>query len=155
MNLFNNTLLKECRKQRGLTQLEASQKLGIARTTYADYEKGKIQPPIDKLQRISMWLDIPTERLMQANNDTGINLDIFKKWENAEVKNVQIIKRIKAKTDIYESFDEFAEKVRNLELTKAEKDLIINLLDYIYMTSYQFTPAELEQRDKMKEHNND
>ena len=155
MNLFNNTLLKECRKQRGLTQLEASQKLGIARTTYADYEKGKIQPPIDKLQRISMWLDIPTERLMQANNDTGINLDIFKKWENAEVKNVQIIKRIKAKTDIYESFDEFAEKVRNLELTKAEKDLIINLLDYIYMTSYQFTPAELEQRDKMKEHNSD
>ena len=39
MNLFNNTLLKESRKQRGLTQLEASQKLGIARTTYADYEK--------------------------------------------------------------------------------------------------------------------
>ena len=155
MNLFNNTLLKESRKQRGLTQLEASQKLGIARTTYADYEKGKIQPPIDKLQRISMWLDIPTERLMQANNDTGIDLDIFKKWEDAEVKNVQIIKRIKAKTDIYEAFDEFAEKVRNLELTKAEKDLIINLLDYIYMTSYQFTPAELEQRDKMKENNND
>ena len=155
MNLFNNTLLKECRKQRGLTQLEASQKLGIARTTYADYEKGKIQPPIDKLQRISMWLDIPTERLMQANNDTGIDLDIFKKWEDAEVKNVQIIKRIKAKTDIYESFDEFVDKVKELELSKDEKDLIINLLDYIYMRNYQFTPAELEQRDKMKENNND
>ena len=155
MNLFNNTLLKECRKQRGLTQLEASQKLGIARTTYADYEKGKIQPPIDKLQRISMWLDIPTERLMQANNDTGIDLDIFKKWEDAEVKNVQIIKRIKAKTDIYESFDEFVDKVNELELSKDEKDLIINLLDYIYMRNYQFTPEELKYREKMQEVQND
>ena len=154
MNLFNNTLLKESRKQRGLTQLEASQKLGIARTTNADYEKGKIQPPIDKLQRISMWLDIPTERLMQANNDTGIDISkIELKLSDAE--KVQMIKRIQSKFDIYEAFDEFAEKVRNLELTKAEKDLIINLLDYIYMTSYQFTPAELEQRDKMKENNND
>ena len=155
MTLFNNTLLKECRKQRGLTQLEASQKLGIARTTYADYEKGKIQPPIDKLQRISMWLDIPTERLMQANNDTGIDLDIFKKWEDAEVKNVQIIKRIKAKTDIYESFDEFVDKVKELELSKDEKDLIINLLDYIYMRNYQFTPEELKYREKMQEVQND
>ena len=155
MNLFNNTLLKECRKQRGLTQLEASQKLGIARTTYADYEKGKIQPPIDKLQRISMWLDIPTERLMQANNDTGIDLDIFKKWEDAEVKNVQIIKRIKEKTDIYEAFDEFVDKVKELELSKDEKDLIINLLDYIYMRNYQFTPEELKYREKMQEVQND
>ena len=155
MNLFNNTLLKECRKQRGLTQLEASRKLGIARTTYADYEKGKIQPPIDKLQRISMWMDIPTERLMQANNDNGIDLDIFKKWEDAEVKNVQIIKRIKAKTDIYESFDEFVDKVKELELSKDEKDLIINLLDYIYMRNYQFTPEELKYREKMQEVQND
>ena len=91
---------------------------------------------------------------MQANNDTGIDISkIELKLSDAE--KVKMIKRIEAKFDIYEAFDEFAEKVRNLELTKAEKDLIINLLDYIYMTSYQFTPAELEQRDKMKEHNND
>ena len=101
-----------------------------------------------------MWLDIPTERLMQANNDTGIDISkIELKLSDAE--KVKMIKRIQAKFDIYEAFDEFVEKVRNLELTKTEKDLIINLLDYIYMTSYQFTPAELEQRDKMKENNND
>ena len=154
MNLFNNTLLKESRKQRGLTQLEASQKLGIARTTYADYEKGKIQPPIDKLQRISMWLDIPTERLMQANNDTGIDISkIDMKLSDAE--KVQMIKRIQAKFDIYEAFDEFAEKIKELELSKDEKDLIINLLDYIYMRNYQFTPEELKYREKMQEVQND
>ena len=154
MNLFNNTLLKESRKQRGLTQLEASQKLGIARTTYADYEKGKIQPPIDKLQRISMWLDIPTERLMQANNDTGIDISkIELKLSDAE--KVKMIKRIQSKFDIYEAFDEFADKVNELELSKDEKDLIINLLDYIYMRNYQFTPEELKYREKMQEVQND
>ena len=154
MNLFNNTLLKESRKQRGLTQLEASQKLGIARTTYADYEKGKIQPPIDKLQRISMWLDIPTERLMQADNDTGIDISkIEMKLSDAE--KVKMIKRIQSKFDIYEAFDEFADKVNELELSKDEKDLIINLLDYIYMRNYQFTPEELKYREKMQEVQND
>ena len=137
-----------------MTQLEASQKLGIARTTYADYEKGKIQPPIDKLQRISMWLDIPTERLMQANNDTGIDISkIEMKLSDAE--KVKMIKRIQAKFDIYEAFDEFAEKVKELELSKDEKDLIINLLDYIYMRNYQFTPEELKYREKMQEVQND
>ena len=154
MNLFNNTLLKECRKERGLTQLEASQKLGIARTTYADYEKGNIQPPIDKLQRISMWLDIPTERLMQADNDTGIDISkIELKLSDAE--KVKMIKRIQSKFDIYEAFDEFADKVNELELSKDEKDLIINLLDYIYMRNYQFTPEELKYREKMQEVQND
>lgn len=150
MNLFNHALLKEYRLQRGLTQLEAAKKLGVARTTYADYEKGKIQPPIDKLQRISLWMDVPTGALMQASNDTGVDLDSLN-LEVPDVEKVQVIKRIQAKFEIFETFDEFAEKVRGLELTSDEKDLIINLLDYIYMTSYQFTPEELKQREHMKE----
>lgn len=150
MNLFNNKLLKEGRLRQGLTQLEAANRIGIARTTYADYEKGKIQPPIDKLQKISLWLDIPTERLMNAKNDTGIDLNVFDLWKKSEVEKVQIINRIQAKTDIYEAFDDFAEKVRKLELTKDEKDLILNLLDYIYMNSYQFTPEECKCREKMQ-----
>ena len=117
-------------------------------------KKGKIQPPIDKLQRISMWLDIPTERLMQANNDTGIDISkIELKLSDAE--KVKMIKRIQAKFDIYEAFDEFADKVNELELSKDEKDLIINLLDYIYMRNYQFTPEELKYREKMQEMQND
>ena len=50
---------------------------------------------------------------------------------------------------------EFAEKVKELELSKDEKDLIINLLDYIYMRNYQFTPEELKYRENMQEVQND
>ena len=64
MNMFNNALLKEYRKNKGLTQYDASKKIGVARTTYADYENGKIQPPIEKIRKISDWLDLPLEKLM-------------------------------------------------------------------------------------------
>ena len=62
--MFNNALLKERRKIKGLTQYDASKIIGVARTTYADYENGKIQPPIDKIRKISEWLDLPLEKLM-------------------------------------------------------------------------------------------
>ena len=50
--MFNNEKLKECRKQAGYTQLDMAKLIGVARTTYAEYEQGKIQPPLDKVQKI-------------------------------------------------------------------------------------------------------
>ena len=95
-------MLKEHRKRQGITQFEAAQRIGIARTTYADYEKGNIQPPIDKVQRISEWLDMPTSELMQADNDTGIDLSLVKTRNRmSDAEKVFMIKRIKAKVHIY------------------------------------------------------
>ena len=76
--MFNNALLKERRKSKGLTQYDASKIVGVARTTYADYENGKIQPPIDKIHRICEWLDLPLEKIMHIENNTGIELSKFK-----------------------------------------------------------------------------
>ena len=50
--MFNNVRLKELRKNAGFTQVQVAEKIGVARTTYAEYEQGKIQPPIDKVQKI-------------------------------------------------------------------------------------------------------
>ena len=49
--MFNNEKLKECRKQAGYTPLDLAKIIGVARTTYAKYEQGKIQPPLDKVQK--------------------------------------------------------------------------------------------------------
>ena len=46
--------LKEIRKSRGLTQLEVSQKLRIARTTYTEWERGINEPSIDKLLELAI-----------------------------------------------------------------------------------------------------
>ena len=39
--------LKACRINAGLTQEEASNKLGIAKTTLINYEKGTVMPRLD------------------------------------------------------------------------------------------------------------
>ena len=111
MKIFNNTLLKECRKNKGLTQYDASKIIGVARTTYADYENGKIQPPIDKIRKISEWLDVPLEKLMNIQYTDYSELD--------------------HKPDIVNSLDDIATEVKRLKLNDQEKYLIINLLDYI------------------------
>ena len=111
MKIFNNTLLKECRKNKGLTQYDASKIIGVARTTYADYENGKIQPPIDKIRKISEWLDVPLEKLMNIEYVDYAELDY--------------------KPEIVNALDDIATEVKLLELKDQEKYLIINLLDYI------------------------
>ena len=111
MNMFNNALLKERRKSKGLTQYDASKIVGVARTTYADYENGKIQPPIDKIRKISEWLDVPLEKLMNIQYTDYAELDY--------------------KPEIVNALDDIASEVKRLNLKDQEKYLIINLLDYI------------------------
>ena len=109
--MFNNALLKERRKIKGLTQYDASKIIGVARTTYADYENGKIQPPIDKIRKISDWLDLPLEKLMNIQYTDYMELDY--------------------KPEIVNALDDIASEVKQLKLKDQEKYLIINLLDYI------------------------
>ena len=109
--MFNNALLKERRKIKGLTQYDASKIIGVARTTYADYENGKIQPPIDKIRKISDWLDLPLEKLMNIQYTDYTELDY--------------------KPEIVNALDDIASEVKQLKLKDQEKYLIINLLDYI------------------------
>ena len=111
MNMFNNALLKERRKIKGLTQYDASKIIGVARTTYADYENGKIQPPIDKIRKISEWLDLPLEKLMNI--------------EYADYSELGY------KPEIVNALDDIASEIKQLSLKDQEKYLIINLLDYI------------------------
>lgn len=111
MKIFNNTLLKECRKNKGLTQYDASKIIGVARTTYADYENGKIQPPIDKIRKICDWLDMPLDKLMNI--------------EYADYSELN------HKPEIVNALDDIASEIKSLNLENQEKSLIINLLDYI------------------------
>lgn len=111
MNMFNNALLKERRKSKGLTQYDASKIIGVARTTYADYENGKIQPPIDKIRKICDWLDMPLDKLMNIEYADYSELD--------------------HKPEIVNALDDIASEIKSLSLKSQEKSLIINLLDYI------------------------
>ena len=71
--MFNNEKLKECRKQAGYTQLDMARLIGVARTTYAEYEQGKIQPPIDKVQKILRSLPMLRGELVDGVDDILIH----------------------------------------------------------------------------------
>lgn len=155
MNMFNNALLKERRKCKGLTQYDASKIIGVARTTYADYENGKIQPPIDKIHRICEWLDLPLEQIMQVENNTGVELSKFKtKNRMTDAEKIQIINRIKKKADTLNTFDDIAMIVRKMNIEVQEKEIVLNLLDYI-MQKYMLTSSDMELYNRIKDAEND
>lgn len=150
MNMFNNILLKERRKSKGLTQYDASKIVGVARTTYAEYENGRIQPPIDKVYKISEWLDVPYEKLMNIENNTGVDLSKFKtKNLMSDAEKIQIINRIKKKIETLHTFDDIAVIIKKMDIENNEKDLILSLLDYI-MQSYMLNAREIDIYDRIR-----
>ena len=60
-------MLCECRKTMGYQQKEVAEILGISPQTYNGYEKGRNEPPIEILVRLSFLYSIPVDILVQRN----------------------------------------------------------------------------------------
>ena len=106
MSAFNNEKLKEVRKQAGYTQLDMARMVGVARTTYAEYEQGKIQPPVDKIQKIIEVLPMLRGTLIEGVDDILINngemtLIQVKNMREPMINDAQVIRGVlKALDDI-------------------------------------------------------
>ena len=55
--------LKTLRQQKGLTQSEVAQKVGITETGYQNYERGRREPKISIALKIARVLGTTTEKL--------------------------------------------------------------------------------------------
>ena len=60
-------MLCECRKTMGYQQKEVAEILGISPQTYNGYEKGRNEPPIEILVRLSFLYDLPVDILVQRS----------------------------------------------------------------------------------------
>lgn len=67
--------LKDLRKEFGLSQKQMAEKLSISQQTYSDYEKGKTEPTIDTLIKISEFFKVSIEYLLGLEDDFGIRVD--------------------------------------------------------------------------------
>lgn len=67
--------LKDLRKEFGLSQKQMAEKLSISQQTYSDYEKGKTEPTIDTLIKISELFKVSIEYLLGLEDDFGIKVD--------------------------------------------------------------------------------
>ena len=128
--MFNNEKLKECRKQAGYTQLDMARLIGVARTTYAEYEQGKIQPPIDKVQKILRSLPMLRGELVEGVDDILIHDN---KVTLLQVKNMREYTINEAQTirEVLKVLDDIDTIVKDSPLRSIDEELILSLTDNI------------------------
>ena len=128
--MFNNEKLKECRKQAGYTQLDMANLIGVARTTYAEYEQGKIQPPIDKVQKILRSLPVLRGELVDGVDDilihdNQITLIQAKNMREPISNEAQVIR------EVLKVLDDIDTIVKDSPLRTIDEELILSLTDNI------------------------
>ena len=128
--MFNNEKLKECRKQAGYTQLDMAMIIGVARTTYAEYEQGKIQPPLDKVQKILQALPMLRGELVEGVDDILINDDQI---TLIQAKNMREYTISEAQTirEVLKVLDDIDTIVKDSPLRTIDEELILALTDNI------------------------
>ena len=128
--MFNNEKLKECRKQAGYTQLDMARLIGVARTTYAEYEQGKIQPPIDKVQKILRSLPMLRGELVDGVDDILINDDQI---TLIQAKNMRepISNEAQVIREVLKVLDDIDTIVKDSPLRSIDEELILSLTDNI------------------------
>ena len=128
--MFNNEKLKECRKQAGYTQLDMARLIGVARTTYAEYEQGKIQPPIDKVQKILRSLPMLRGELVEGVDDilihdNQITLIQAKNMREPISNEAQVIR------EVLKVLGDIDTIVKDSPLRSIDEELILALTDNI------------------------
>ena len=128
--MFNNEKLKECRKQAGYTQLDMARLIGVARTTYAEYEQGKIQPPIDKVQKILRSLPMLRGELVDGVDDILIHDDQI---TLIQAKNMRepISNEAQVIREVLKVLDDIDTIVKDSPLRTIDEELILSLTDNI------------------------
>lgn len=62
------TRLKILRKEKSKTQADMAEWLGVRRSTYGEYERGIITPPMDKIKILADYLGVSGDYLMGYTN---------------------------------------------------------------------------------------
>lgn len=130
IEMFNNEKLKEFRKKAGYTQLDMAMIIGVARTTYAEYEQGKIQPPLDKVQKILQALPMLRGELVEGVDDILINDDQI---TLIQAKNMSEYTISEAQTirEVLKVLDDIDTIVKDSPLRSIDEELILALTDNI------------------------
>ena len=64
MEIFLGQRLKELRLEKGMTQKEVAEKLGLNSVTYLVYEKGQREPPLSLLADMGAFFEVSIDYLL-------------------------------------------------------------------------------------------
>jgi transcriptional regulator with XRE-family HTH domain len=77
------------REKAGISQVEISKRLGVARTTYASYEQGAREPDIEMLNKLATFHGVSVDFLLGNENKNNTN-----PLNNDQAKNDELMKII-------------------------------------------------------------
>ena len=148
MSTFNNARLKELRKNAGFTQLQMAQRINVARTTYAEYEQGKIQPPIDKIQRICGVFNVPTAELVVVENNTGVDVgNVHFKVKMSDADKIARISALQQKEKMFNTFSDMCLTLQELDFE--EKAMLLPMLTYL-RNKYTLNERDMEVKRRIR-----
>jgi transcriptional regulator with XRE-family HTH domain len=78
--------LAQLRKERGFTQIELAEKIGVIQTIISDYERGKLRPHPDMLIKFASTLQVSADEL----------LGIERPQKNSAPVNRRFLRRLQA-----------------------------------------------------------
>ncbi len=83
------TNLKSLRKQKGLTQEQFSNKIGIKRSLVGAYEEARANPPLETLQNIAIFYKLKIEDLLHADFSRDTEQKIIRKTQANILKDIE------------------------------------------------------------------
>ena len=62
--------LRDFREDRDISQQKMAELLHVAQTTYSDYERGKINIPMDTLRKLALFFDTSIDYLLELTDES-------------------------------------------------------------------------------------
>lgn len=69
-----NENLKKARIQKGITQKELAEKIGVAKSTYSLYESGNREPNVQNIKKIADILDVSADELLGTSDSVDTEI---------------------------------------------------------------------------------
>lgn len=117
--------LKLLRKEKHKTQQDIADFLKIQRSTYGEYERGRIMPPYDKIKKLADYLEVSVDYLMGTTNFRTVNdkIDTVTKREITDVSKTltHLIEELKAADNIV--------RLDGVDLDEESKSLLLSSLE--------------------------
>jgi transcriptional regulator with XRE-family HTH domain len=115
MDLFSDRL-KNLRKEKKKTQQNIADLLKVRRSTYGEYERGKIIPPMDKIKTLADYFGVSTDFLIN-------NVNTEKQEIDASDNIQQLLSELKGNQNVLFDGDKLDNESRQLLIKSLENSL--------------------------------
>lgn len=62
--------LRDFREDKDISQKKMAELMNVAQTTYSDYERGKINIPLDTLKKLALFFDTSIDYLLELTDES-------------------------------------------------------------------------------------